>query len=180
MERLKRVGIVTCLIERMHEQGSWCGQTHVQKSVLFLQDVMNVPLEFEFVLYKHGPFSFELREEITSLRADEIVRLEPKWPYGPRISTTNRSKYIQSINTRTLAMYDQRIEFVARKLGDKGVTELEALATALHVTRKTSDLSVCERAKQLSEIKPHISEAEASGAVMQVDQFIAEAQELAG
>jgi len=45
---------------------------------LFLQDLMRVPLELEFILYKHGPFSFDLRSELTSLRADELVKLEPQ------------------------------------------------------------------------------------------------------
>jgi len=78
MDRLRKAALQTRLIEQLRKEGSWCGETHVQKATLFLQDLMRVPLELEFILYKHGPFSFDLRSELTSLRADELVKLEPQ------------------------------------------------------------------------------------------------------
>ena len=178
MDRIRRAALVTKLIERLREQGSWCGETHVQKSTLFLQDLMNVPLGFDFILYKHGPFSFDLRDELTALRADELIRLKPQLPYGPQITLTDRSEYIQSLSPKTLEKYEDRIEFVAKQLGTKVVTELEELATALYITQRAEDgASVDERSKQLTEFKPHVSSASAKTAVEDVDRIIAEAQE---
>jgi len=70
MDRLRRAALLTQLIERLRRRGSWCGETHVQKATLFLQDLTRIPMGFDFILYKHGPFSFDLRDELTSLRAD--------------------------------------------------------------------------------------------------------------
>lgn len=175
MNRLKRAALLTRLIERLRERGSWCGETHVQKSTLFLQDLMEVPLGFDFILYKHGPFSFDLRDELTGLRADDLIKLEPQWPYGPRIASTERSKYIQRMYSKTLAKYDERIAFVAKKLGNKGVADLERLATAFFVTQRAKrGASVDQRAEQLIEIKPHISRENAIVAIEQVDSILQE------
>ena len=175
MDRLKKAALLTRLIERMRDRGSWCGETHVQKSTLFLQELMCVPLEFDFILYKHGPFSFDLREELTSLRADQLLKLEPQWPYGPRIAPTERSEYIQNISSKTLSRYEDDIEFVADKLGGKDVADLERLATAFFVTRKAKGgASVEERADQLRKLKPHISSEAAFAGVIEVDRIIEE------
>lgn len=179
MDRLKRATLVTRLIDLLHLNGSWCGETHIQKSALFVQDLMQVPLSFDFILYKHGPFSFDLRDELTGLRADGLIRLEPQWPYGPRITTTDQSKYIQGICSITLAKYNDPIAFVAARLGARDVTELEGLATAFFVAPNASaGLSIQDRSTQLKSLKPHISPESARSAVQEVDQIIRDAQEL--
>jgi uncharacterized protein YwgA len=178
MDRIKKAALLTRLIEKLREQGSWCGETHVQKATLFLQDLMKVPLQFDFILYKHGPFSFDLRDELTGLLADELIRLEPQWPYGPRIVPTDRVKYIQELCYKTVEKYDDRIAFVAETVGAKGVTELERLATALYITHRAGDgTSLDERAKQLTRLKPHIPLESARDAVQKVDQIIEDARE---
>jgi len=49
MDSLKRTAIILELIERMKEQGSWCGETHIQKCSYFLQEMMAVPMGFDFI-----------------------------------------------------------------------------------------------------------------------------------
>jgi|SRR2546421_393437 hypothetical protein len=176
MDRLRRAALLTQLIERLRRRGSWCGETHVQKATLFLQDLTRIPMGFDFILYKHGPFSFDLRDELTSLRADELIKLEPQWPYGPRIMTTDRSKYIQGLYSKTLEKYNDSISFIAEKLGAKGVADLERLATALYVTQRAgTDASIDKRAAKLTALKPHITRDDAVAAAMEVDCIIEEA-----
>lgn len=177
MDRLRRAAVLMRLIEQLRQNGSWCGETHVQKATLFLQNLMQVPLGFDFILYKHGPFSFDLRDELTSMRADELVKLEPQRSYGPRIATTDRSKYIQGLYSKTLAKYDGSISFVAQKLGRRGVADLERLATAFYVTDNFgSELSIEERAMKLTAVKPHIGRDEAIEAIIEVDQMVEQSE----
>lgn len=173
MDRLRRAAILTRLVQELRERGSWCGETHIQKATFFLQELARVPLGLNFVLYKHGPFSFDLRGELTGLRADEIVTLEPQLPYGPRIAVTPRSTYIQNLYQKTLEEYGNRIAFVAEKLGGKDVAELERLATAFYVTEQLgADTSVEDRAGRLTEVKPHIPRDLAVAAVRAVNSVI--------
>jgi hypothetical protein len=171
MDRLRRAAVLTRLIDELRRKGSWCGETHVQKATLLLQDLMLVPLGFDFIIYKHGPFSFDLRDELTSLRADELVKLEPQWGYGPRITTTDRSRYIQGLYSKTLEKYDESISLVTQKLAGKGVTELERLATAFYVTYDSVG-DADERAAKLIALKPHIARDEAAIAIAEIDQMI--------
>src|ERR1035437_1902213 len=86
MKRLERAAIILQLTEDLRNHGSWCGETHIQKATYLLQELTGVPLAYSFILYKHGPFSFDLRDQITEMRADEILVLESQpAPYGPSI-----------------------------------------------------------------------------------------------
>jgi hypothetical protein len=179
MERLKKAAIITRSIETLRDRGSWCGETHIQKAMLFLQEMLRVPTDWDFVLYRHGPFSFDLRGELTALRGDEIIKLEPQYPpYGPKIGVTERARYVQGLFEKTLAEYQPRIAFVADRLGAKDVTELERLATAYWVTKENPGLSVVDRAQAVTELKPHIDRAEATAAVAAVDRMADEARSL--
>ena len=92
MERLKRSALVIALIEQLRNKGSWCGETHIQKTIYFLQELLRVPLGFEFILYKHGPYSFDLSDELTAMRADELVELKLQQPYGPSVSLSGNRR----------------------------------------------------------------------------------------
>lgn len=178
MNRLRRAMLLTSLTQMMREHGSWCGETHLQKAVYFLENLLGLSMDLKFILYKHGPFSFDLRDEVTSLRADELLRLESQEPpYGPRIAPTERHKRLKKLFPATLKKYRKHLKFVAKKFGDRGVTELEQLATALYVTkRKRSVTSVEERSGELIRLKPHISPEAAQTAIEEVDRMVKEAQ----
>ena len=76
MERLQKAAILTELAARLRREGSWCGHTHMQKATYFLQDLLGVPTGYEFILYKHGPYSFDLSEELAGLRADYLIEFD--------------------------------------------------------------------------------------------------------
>lgn len=176
MKRLQRDAVILSLIENLRAKGSWCGETHIQKATYFLQELLRVPLEFEFVLYKHGPYSFDLSDELTAMRADAILKLQSQQPpYGPSFIHSNGSKLIKKRYPKTLKKYNPMVRFVANKLGEKGVTELERLATALYVTREiNTDNSIESRAQCIHKLKPHVSLDEARYAIREVDTFIEE------
>jgi len=177
MNRLKRAAILSRLLSELRERGGWGGETHLQKAAYFLQELFSVPLKFEFTLYRHGPFSFDLRGELSALRADGIIKLEPQQPpYGPKLGTTDRAQYIQSLFTQTVEQYANYIESVSERLASKDVSELERLSTALWVINKDCARPRVEQARELTQIKPHISQALALDAVEQVHRMVAEAR----
>ena len=138
MNRLQRAAVLVRLVNRLREQGSWCGETHIQKATYFLQELLGTPTGLEFILYKHGPFSFDLRDELTSLRADGILELKPQAPpYGPRFITTQTGEELLKRSPKTLAQCEPAIDFVAGSLGEKDVSELERLATGEGVFKST-------------------------------------------
>ena len=171
MGRMRNAALITRLVEQLRGHDSWCGETHVQKTTYFLQSLMHVPLGFDFILYKHGPFSFELRDELTALRADGLLTLEHDNRYSPRILTTEKSKKIQRRFPNMLAKYENSISFVAQKLGPKGVVQLERLGTALYV-RLQGDVVSDEQVRQIRNLKPHIAASDARRAVKEVGRIV--------
>ena len=172
MKRLQRDALLLYLIEALKSRKSWCGETHLQKATYFLQELLGVPLGFKFILYKYGPFSFDLRDEITAMRADNmlIYKIQPE-PYGPSIVPGESFQTIKERFPITLEKYSKQVEFIANIFGNKGVSELERLATALYVTLE-HDIAETDRSHKVNELKPHISIEEAQEAIDEVDNII--------
>ncbi len=173
MERNKRAVILLALVQSLKDNSSWCGETHIQKATYFLQEMMQVPLGFDFILYKHGPFSFDLTDEITAMRADNLLRLVAQpYPYGPSILPGEASQSLMERFPKTLRKFAPHIGLVAEKLGGKKVSELERLATALYVTLKNeTDGDLQSRASRIHDLKPHASIDQALEATQMVDEF---------
>ncbi len=170
LNRLQIAALLTNLVGRMRSKGSWCGETHVQKSAYVAQQLAAVPLAFDFILYKHGPFSFDLRDELTSLRADGLLLLEPQpVPYGPKFKATQTAQELQDRFPNTLRKHEKSLEFVATKLADKQVDDLERVATALFAKANYPDMSDRERAKWIHQQKPHFSVDHALAALEEIE-----------
>jgi uncharacterized protein YwgA len=177
MDRLRKAVIITMLAQELRQQGSWCGETHIQKSIYLFQELFGTDLDFRFILYHHGPYSFDLTDELTSLRADGLLELEPQDPpYGPRLRPSDRAVRIQKLFKKTLNDYLPKIKFVAEKIGGRGVMDLERTATALYVKKELHTPSTSERIKRLRKLKPHISKELASQATQEVDNIFREAK----
>jgi hypothetical protein len=161
MKRQDRVCIILDLVKALKNNGSWCGETHVQKATYFLQVLARVPLDYDFILYKHGPFSFDLRDELTAMRADELLGRQSFYPFGSSLSVSEAGEHICSFRSDTVKKYRDKVNCVAETLGGKGVVDLERLATALYVTQEMIESSNDERARYIHRIKPHISELQA-------------------
>jgi hypothetical protein len=180
MDGLKRTAVILELIEKMKEWGSWCGETHIQKCSYFLQEMMRVPMEFDFILYKHGPFSFDLRDELTAMRADNLLALHIRaYPYGPSLLPGSAAEIVMKRYPKTRAKYKSQIDFVGKTFAPKGVVELERLATAFYITKEQGEeQSVERRAQCIHQLKPHISLEEARLAVEDIDFLRSEAEKL--
>jgi len=178
MERLQIAVVIAELADKLRANGSWCGETHLQKSLFFLQDVLGVPLGIEYILYKHGPYSFDLSESLMSMRADYLLEKEYVTDgYGPRLIPTKESAELRKNYPKTLGSYSVQIDFVATRFGGKGVADLEKLATALWVTRERGEGASREaRAARLHELKPHIRLPDALAAVDEFDTLIVQSK----
>jgi hypothetical protein len=172
MDKFKKTALLTALADNLRKRGSWCGETHLQKATYFLQELQKVPVGFDFILYKHGPFSFELRDELTAMRADGLFELHSQWPYGPTLIPTQKSKRLRREYSKTLQKYSEQLNFVSDQLGKQNVSELEKLATALYIRMEASSQSETQRAKYLHFLKPHVSLQDSLKAVKTVDGIV--------
>src|SRR5262249_17472717 len=106
--------LIARLARTMRENDSWTGETHIQKAPYLLQVLTDVPFDFDFILYKHGPFSFELRDELGDMQADRYLQREPQDPpYGPRFDVTDRGRQLEDRFAKTMARHGSKVDWVA-------------------------------------------------------------------
>src|SRR6266571_8283066 len=77
MTDVQRSAVIATLVKDFRAKSFFCGETHVQKSVYFIQELFGVPLGFEYLLYIYGPFSFELQGHLAAMRADDMITVRP-------------------------------------------------------------------------------------------------------
>lgn len=173
MKSNQRAAVLTLLIREMGQRGSWCGETHIQKAVFLLQELVGVDLSLDFVLYRHGPFSFDLRDELSSMEADELLSVVVRQPgYGPAYVPTDFSFTFLERFPNTVSRYHDRVTFVAEEIGDKGVADLERLSTAFYVASREGIMDPDERANRVVDLKPHVTLPDARAASAEVYRLI--------
>jgi uncharacterized protein YwgA len=168
------------MIECLNKAGSWCGETHVQKTIYLLKELFLVPLDFKYILYKHGPYSFDLNDKLTSLWADSIIDYHVSIDsYGPNIVLDEKSKQIFEKAPKTIEVYSKYVEFIAKSIGKSNVRQLEKTATALYTITNYVDLtSDEERAEQINKLKPHISVEDSYEAIREVKEMMENAEKI--
>lgn len=174
MERLSyscRCALVVSLADRLRSSGSWCGETHLQKAIFILQDLTKSNLGYKYIIYKHGPYSFELNSELTAMRAADIIEFQfPKEGYGPSIAPTQFGQKVYRLHEENIREYFSTLDFLANWFASSDVRYLEKVATAYYVTKKYPRDPAIERAKRLNSLKPHVDLFSAEEAVRIVDQ----------
>ncbi len=173
MSNLEQSCLILNLALALKDNGSWAGETHIQKGGYFLSKLLAVPTGVKFILYKHGPFSFELRELLTDMEALGFLKWNSIPPYGPSISEGPLSSQLRAKFSNLADRYNRQIDFVARHLGERNVASLERLATALYVTEEGYTGS--SRVGRLVALKPHVDILLAEKAVEEFDRIKNEA-----
>jgi hypothetical protein len=163
----KKHSLILSVIQGLNEKGSWTGKTHVQKTLFLLHSAIGKRLPFEFILYKHGPFSFDVEEEMEQMRGYEAIHQTPIAGYGVTLKPGEMTEFLHEI-----APLDPdeitAIEKVCRFVDSKDVKELERLATAAWIRSEEGLTDHDEIATRLHFLKPHISEEAAKSASEEV------------
>jgi len=157
MTTTREMVLVGGVAAALRERGSWTGETHVQKAAFVAKVLKHVPFESEFVLYKHGPFSFDLNKSLVHMRARGILSLTQNPGYGPSFEV-NRPLWnaLNQAAGNVFRQYSEGIDVICDTLATKNVAELERIATAIFLSVSHSDWSREELAEELVRVKPHI------------------------
>ena len=176
MNRLHKAVLITELLDRMRAKGSWAGAVHLQKGLYFLQEMRGVSLGYEFVVYRYGPFSFELKDELVQLRGEGILEwfLRSSPQYSPGLASTPFSKELRSELPNFLAKYDDSLTFVAENIGPMKSKQLERVSTAFYFLTKGAEGDK-EVARKVCDAKPHIPPDEELEAVRHIRKIAEQA-----
>lgn len=172
MTTVDRYALVVALTDHLRASGSWCGQTHVQKASYLAQEMLGVPLGQDFRLYKYGPYSFGMSDDLAVMQTLGFLCASPRGPYGVSLEKTRHGERLVLERQEIVRRFRPHLKFIADEFGRKGVAELERLSTAFLVTREIDTASVDERSRRLMEYKPHVGRDAAVEAVVAIDDMI--------
>jgi hypothetical protein len=170
-EYFQQAAILGAFVEKVRATGHACGETLLQKAAFVMKELFGVPLSDEFRIHYYGPFSFQLRDRLSLLEAEQFLRVSPR-DLGVTYDVGERFSQLREQFPQTIAKHQRAIDFAASQLGSLRVKELEPLTTALFVTRQQPDANASTRAAKLMEIKPHVKPAEARDAITKVDGWL--------
>ncbi|WP_027141677.1 hypothetical protein [Mesorhizobium sp. WSM3626] len=173
-----RVSIILDLTIKLKQKGSWCGETHIQKTAFILKSFGVDELDYDFILYKHGPYSFELHSELAIVRNANLISLVVLQDrYGPSFEVTEiwGTRFLER-HQEKVKRIKKKVSFVVEWVGDRDVKSLEKIATALMIMSENPTKTADARAQILNRLKPHISLAEAENATKQVELKLDEAR----
>ncbi len=176
LNNIDRWAVVAEIVNGMRAKGGWAGETHLQKTLFFIQEMLQVPCGYDYVLYKHGPYSFDLHDDLARMFTNSILGIEPRPPYGPSLKVEDVGVGVIQRRSQTVGQYERQIKFAVETLGSKDVRELERLGTALLLKRRDPSLGEALLAKEIVQYKPHVPENLAVDAVRTVSQIEQEAR----
>jgi uncharacterized protein YwgA len=124
---------IPTIVALLANSRSILGKIQLQKLVYFSQND-GLPLKYLFEIYHYGPYSFELSNDLGSLDALEIVRVQsdPNG-YGFQIST---GKFADKYTLPP--KYQKKIDKVINQFGADSTTKLEVKATIHFVSSVVS------------------------------------------
>lgn len=168
---VRKHAIILSTIEELNRRGSWTGKTHVQKALSLVNSRDKIELPFQFVLYKHGPYSFDVEDEIEQMKGYAAIESEPIPGFGVTLSRGPMANYVYARYTLE-AEESSEIKKVCEFVASRSVTELERLATAAWI-RSVEHISDREQvARRLNELKPHVSVDDARSADVEIGKLL--------
>lgn len=163
---LERHALIARLIDAMRAVDSWCGETHIQKSLYTFQALF-APTDhpkLEYILYRHGPYSFDLADDLALMEFLRAIEREPQPGYGPRYALTEGGRFLIDELGKGSEKYSERLGRVAELVSTKNVRQLEALTTLIFVATEPDECEKApgevERRLRVQELKPHLTEPE--------------------
>ena len=172
MKEIERQALLSQLVRALHKAGSWAGRMHIQKYTYLSKKLLGLPVDYDFILYQRGPYSFDLDSDIRSLRSQGYLEIERMpAPYGPRYSTTMAGEQLAEKLASLGDPLSTSLQELAESLASKDATDMELLATAFFVQEDEAHGSQRQRVARLIELKPHFDNVQATRAFAEVRQL---------
>jgi hypothetical protein len=174
--RFDKHALILAVVEGLRQQGSWTGKTHVQKTLFLLDASGFLKTSFNFVLYKHGPYSFDFVTELEQMKSYAALNCDTaeRW-HGVRLSPGMNTPFVK----RAAPLPDttqKAIELACHFVGTKGVVELEPLATAVWIRTREHVVDPEKVALRLHQLKPHVAVHDAQSADREARNLLDAAQ----
>ena len=108
--------LICLILEALKKQGSWCGETHIQKAAYLAKEMFKIPLEeYDFFLYRYGPYSSEISVDLATMRNEEIIVRTATYPFGATYGVKENKEIPSEDMEECRKQYGKKIDFIAEK-----------------------------------------------------------------
>lgn len=169
----ERYAVISEIASQLEARGRPLGKTALQKFVYFLQELKDVDVGYEFLLYTYGPFSAQLMQEldITEAMGGVDVDYDPQYN-AYSIRPGQKPEAIRRRADEFLRNAGPALEAILDDFGHYGARDLEIRATIVYAERDAKRRGEVLNEGQLRdtvyEIKPHFNPSEIRAAVTEL------------
>jgi hypothetical protein len=168
--------IIISVIRNLKENGSLCCKTHIIKTLYLLKATKRIDIPFDFILYKHGPYSFDVEDSLALMKSYSAIEEdnENSGIYGESLKLGENADFPRKhrINVQLKEDEIDIISEICKISGNKGVKELERLATAAWIVNEEKVFNPEKVASLVHKLKPHIKEKQAKEAYLEIKPFL--------
>ena len=169
--------------ELASKSGRRFGRTALMKLCYFLQEVKEVPLNYDFSLYTYGPFDSEVLADLQTAEELNILATEfEQYPggYGYSIGVGQLADKVRRQAREFLLEHLEEIDWAAETLASKKPADLELASTIVFVFKEKPSSSDDTLVKLVRSVKPHFSDPEVRSQMQWLrDHNLLEAQTVA-
>ena len=166
-ERWNQYGIIAELAVKLKDISPQFGKTVLQKMIYILQEVYEIPCDYEFVLYNYGPYSGDLAKDLSFFASMDGVKVDWSQNLGYKILPAAKTDHFRQRAQEFLNKYDVKIDEAIDIFGRMNAKELELRSTIIYVF-KESPMDNKSMISRVKEIKPHFTEDEIESAIEQL------------
>jgi len=152
-EKWNQYGLIAELAVRLKGVSPQFGKTVLQKLVYILQEVFQVPVGYDYILYNYGPYCAELADDLMFFASLDGVKVEWSDGLGFEIREASKTGHFRKRAEAFLKRYEAQISKAINNFGHMNARELELYSTIIYVA-KEGPLTKDELIKRVSEIKP--------------------------
>jgi hypothetical protein len=166
MNRFARHVLIAELVRAMRDAGSWCGRTHIQKTLYSFQTLFHPGGEWEvrYILYKHGPYSFALDEDLAEMEFYGGLAREQHRCSAARYEPGEGARALRERFGAGVEAWLPQLQFVAQRVGARNPRELEALSLLMFLATDSQEClqhsNEQARLSRVHELKPHLTDTE--------------------
>lgn len=170
-ERWNQYGVIADLALKLKDVSPQFGKTVLQKLVYILQEIYNVPCEYDYILYNYGPYSGDLSEDLSFFASMGGVKVEWSQSMGYKILPADKTEHFRQRAKGFLDQYEDKVNAVVSNFGGMTARDLELRSTIIYVYKESLRNSTTDKNDIISrvrDIKPHFSLDEISDALAQL------------
>ncbi len=171
-----RYALIAELAQRLESKSPQFGKTSLQKIIYLLQELNEVPTNYQFSLYTHGPFTAQLLGDLDLVEALGAVKVQyvVSGYGGYQISPGREWEAIRDKAAQFLDEKKDAIDRVVDEFGAFCAKDLELRSTIVYldrdVKRSKKDLDRANFIELVKKVKPRFTEDAIAEALEQLEK----------